>query len=506
VAVQIRKVGIVLVLAFLAIFVQLNYVQIFAAERISENPANALHLIREYSIERGRILTLDGVEIARSEETEGRYKFRRLYPQGELYGHITGFYSVRYGERGLEATFDDQLVGEAGALSVQDIEDEFLGSGEQGDDIRTTISSDLQQVARTALGAERGAIVAIDLSRDHRGDVRAMWSNPSFDPSPLASFEPRAQRRAWLALDPTSSTSPLVNIAARRGYAPGSTFKVVTAAAALQSGRYRPDSSFPDPQRLEPCEGSRQRGEPCLPLTNQSLTNFTKQTCAGGSINLFEALRISCDTTFAILGLDNPDEVFDMAQSIGFNEPIPFDVGTEASGYPRIPSEAAPFWAYAAIGQADVSATPLQMALVAATVASEGNVPRPRLVREVLDPNGGIVQRFDPEYIRQAMSADVARVLKEMMVSVVANGTGTAAQIPGIEVAGKTGTAQTVQGENPHTWFIAFAPADNPKLAVAVIVENGGSFGSEATGGAVAAPIARQVLEADRQLRDLPGW
>ena len=503
---QIRKVGIVLVLAFLAVFLQLNYVQIFAAERISENPANALHLIREYSIERGRILTLDGVEIARSVETKGRYRFRRVYPEGDLYGHITGFYSVRYGQRGLEATFDDQLVGEGGALTVQDIEDEFLGSGEQGDDIRTTISSQLQAAARRALGSERGAVVAIDLARDHRGDVRAMWSNPSFDPSGLALFDPADQRRAWRALDPQSSTSPLFNIAARRGYPPGSTFKVVTAAAALQSGRYKPTSTFPDPQRMEPCDGPRERDEPCLPLTTESLTNFTRQTCAGGQIDLFTALRVSCDTTFAILGLDNPDEVFDMAQAVGFNEPIPFDIGTEASLYPEIDDENAPLWAYAGIGQADVNATPLQMALVAATVASEGNVPRPRLVREVLDPSGGIVRRFEPEYIRQAMSADVARVLKEMMVAVVAEGTGTSAQIPGVQVAGKTGTSQTVAGQNPHTWFITFAPADDPKLAVAVIVEHGGSLGSEATGGAVAAPIARQILEADRQLRDLPGW
>ena len=501
-AVQIRKVGIALVLAFLAVFFQLNYVQIFAAESISENPANALHLIREYSIKRGEILTIDGVQMARSFATKGRYEYKREYPQGDLYGHITGFYSVRYGERGLEASFDDRLVGEGGALSVQDIEDEFLGSGEQGDDIRTTISSQLQKAARAALGSERGAVVAIDLSRDHRGDVRAMWSNPSFDPGPLASFSPREQKRHWDSLDPTSGTSPLVNIAASRGYPPGSTFKVVTAAAALQSGDYRPDSTFPDPAVMQPCRGPRERGEPCLPLTDQSLTNFTKQSCAGGSIDLFNALRISCDTTFAILGLDAHDDVFDMAQAVGFNEPIPFDIGTQPSTFPEIPDDSAPFRAYAGIGQADVSATPLQMALVAATVASDGNVPRPRLVREVLDASGGIVERFEPEVVRQAMSADVARVIKEMMVAVVANGTGTAAQIPGVSVAGKTGTAQTVQGQNPHTWFITFAPADNPKLAVAVIVEHGGAFGSEATGGAVAAPIARQVMEADRRIRD----
>lgn len=501
---QIRRVGIALIVAFLAVFFQLNYVQIFAAEQISENPANALHLIREYSIARGDILTLDGVPIAESVATKGRYKYRRVYPEGELYGHVTGFYSVRYGKRGLESTFDDQLIGETGSLSVQDIEDKFLGEGEQGDDIRTTIASGLQQTARTALGSERGAIVAIDVSHDHAGEVRAMWSNPSFDPGPLASFDGREAKRHWNSLDPSSRLSPLVNIAATRGYPPGSTFKVLTAAAALQSGDYRPDSTFPDPTRLEPCEGERKTGDPCLPLTNRSLSNFTHRPClGGGSINLFQALVVSCDTTFAILGLDVPGEVFTVAEGVGFNAPIPFDMRTEASTFPRLPDEAAPLRAYAGIGQADVIATPLQMALAAAAIALDGEVPRVRLVREVLDPSGGITRRFEPEAVGRAMTSDVAGTVTAMMTSAVESGTGTAAQIPGIQVAGKTGTAQTVEGQNPHTWFIAFAPADDPKLAVAVIVEHGGAFGSEATGGAVAAPIARQILEADRRIR---GW
>jgi peptidoglycan glycosyltransferase len=192
-----------------------------------------------------------------------------------------------------------------------------------------------------------------------------------------------------------------------------------------------------------------------------------------------------------------------MAEAIGFNEPLQFDVGTEASTYPDVPDDNAPFRAYAAIGQGDAAATPLQMALLAATVANDGEVPRLRLVREVIDSGGGIVQRTDPETTGQAMSAQTAQEITDMMVAVVESGTGIAAQIPGVKVAGKTGTAQTVEGQNPHAWFIAFAPADDPQIAVAVIVENGGSFGSEATGGAVAAPIAKLIMEADRQIR---GW
>lgn len=501
---QIRRVGIGLVCAFLAVFLQLNYVQIYAAERIAENPANRLQLIREYAIKRGDILSLDGKRIAISRPQKGLYKYRRFYPEGELFGHITGWYSVRYGLDRLENTYRDELLGEGGVLSMQDIEDRFLGSGEQGDDVRTTISSDLQEAAKAALGQNRGAVVALD---PQTGEVRALWSNPSFDPTPLASFDGKESQRYWNSLDPDSSESPLINIATSRGYPPGSTFKVVTTAAALQSGRYKPDTTFPDPQALEPCEGPRKTGDPCLPLTTENLTNFTKRPCAAGQITLFEALRVSCDTTYAMLGLDIPDEVRAMAEGMGFNdpvgvgEPLPFDLRGERSQFPKISDEDAPLRAYAGIGQGDVNATPLQMALVAATVANGGELPRPRLVREIIDPSGS-VRRLEPEVLNQAMSADVARAVTEMMVAVVDSGTGTAAQIPGVKVAGKTGTAQTVQGENPHAWFIAFAPAQNPRIALAVIVENGGAFGSEATGGAVAAPIAKAVMEADRRLRD----
>jgi peptidoglycan glycosyltransferase len=190
-----------------------------------------------------------------------------------------------------------------------------------------------------------------------------------------------------------------------------------------------------------------------------------------------------------------------MATKFGFNGTLPFDVGTEASSYPEIGEDALPARAYAAIGQQDSVATPLQMALVAAGIANDGDVPRPRLVREIIDSSGGIVERFPPETLSEAMSPETAQQVTAMMVAAVESGTGTAAQIPGIQVAGKTGTAQTVEGQDPHTWFICFAPADDPQLAVAVLVEHGGELGSEATGGAVAAPIAKALLEADRAIR-----
>lgn len=486
---QIRRVGAGLILAFIAVFLQLNYVQIFAAERIAGNTANVRALLREYSIKRGDILTSDGKEIATSKKTGGKLQYQREYPGGELYGHISGFYSITYGKMRLEATYDEHLLGDAGVLSMQDIEDRLFGSGEQGEDIVLTINSELQQAAQQALGNERGAVVAIEPAS---GAVKAIWSNPSYDPGPLASHRSKEATAHWKSLNPKSPESPLVSIATSRTYPPGSTFKVVTTAAALESGRYDEDDTFPDPVELE------------LPDTNETLQNFTKTACEdGASIDLFTALEISCDTTYGILGLEIPEQIYETAEEFGFNSPIPFDAGTEVSNFPEEGDDRKPFRAYAAIGQGDVAATPLQMALVAAGVANNGEVMEPYLVQQILDPGGASVRETDPKALGNPLSRKNARVLTAMMEAVVETGTGTAAQIPGVRVAGKTGTAQTVEGANPHTWFISFAPVDDPQIAIAVIVENGGSAGSEATGGAVAAPIAKAVMEADRRVS---GW
>ena len=488
---QIRRVGMALTVAFVALFAMLNYVQFFGAKEIAGNQANRRSLIAEYSIKRGDITTLDGVTLARSVDTGGELRYEREYPEGELYGHITGYKSFIYGSSGIEAAYNDELLGDSGVVSIQDIGDKLFGSGDQGDDVKLTIDSELQVLAREQLGDQRGAVVALDPTS---GEIRAMWSNPSFDPNPLASFDTREARQYRSTLDPNSPTSPLIRKATSLTFPPGSTFKVVTTAAALESGEYTPQSKFPDPVELD------------LPQTTETLTNFSKTACLNGeSIDLFTALVVSCDTTYAILGLQIPDQLIETAEGFGFNDEIPFDLTTEPSTFPDIPDDQEPLRAFAGIGQGDVATTPLQMALVAAAIGNGGDVPRPRLVREITDPSGGIVERFSPETIGEAISSENAQEIKEMMVDVVQGegGTGSAAQIEGLEVAGKTGTAQNVEGAAPHAWFIAFAPADNPQIAVAVLVENGGVLGSEATGGEVAAPIARAIIESDRELR---GW
>ncbi|MGH2820486.1 MAG: peptidoglycan D,D-transpeptidase FtsI family protein [Actinomycetota bacterium] len=477
--------------AFGAVFLMLNWVQIVRADHYSSKPENFRSLLAQASIKRGDIVTLEGVTLATSKRTgNDTFKYQREYPHGALYGPITGYYNLLNGTAaGIENAYDDQLLGESGVISMDDFEDTFLGSGEAGDDVRLTIVHDLQVLAQQSLGDQEGAVVAMD---PNTGEIRAFYSNPSYDPNPLSSYERATVREAFQALDPRSGTSPLVNKAARRLYPPGSTFKVVTAAAALESGRYNPNSTFPDPESID------------LPRTDRGLTNFTNTACTGtGSIDLFTAVEVSCDTTFALLGLRIHGEIKSTSEAFGFNEALPFDLTTEPSAFPEVPDDLEPFRAYQAIGQGDTSATPLQMAVVAAGIANGGEVPRPRLVKEVLDPSAGVVERYSPETIGTAMSSQNAAELTRMMTAVVQSGTGTAAQIPGITVAGKTGTAQTVEGAAPHAWFICFAPVERPQIAVAVLVENGGALGSEATGGAVAAPIARQIIEADKEIR---GW
>jgi penicillin-binding protein A len=486
---QIRRVGLGLLVLMLLVFGMLNYVQFVSAENIASNTANVRTLLREYSIKRGDIVTVDNVTVATSRNTGGKLKFLRTYPGGDLYGHITGYYSLRFGTDRIERSYNDQLLGETGVISMQDIQDRFLGSGEEGDDVRLTIHSEMQERAREVLGSNRGAIVALD---PQTGEVRAMWSNPSFDPAPLASHDSDEQEAAWNELN-DRDPNPLANLATSQGFPPGSTFKVVTLAAALESGRFNPDSSFPDPVALD------------LPQTDDTLTNFTKTAClGGGEIDLFTALVVSCDTTFAILGLQLHDQIRDMAERIGFNAPIPYDVATEPSSFPEVDDDNQPFRAFAGIGQGNVVATPLQMALVAATVANDGEVVRPRLVKEVIDSSGDIISTPPEESLGAAMSPTTADAVTEMMVAAVGpEGTGANAAIPDVDVAGKTGTAQSTPGAAPHAWFIAFAPANDPRLAVAVFVANGGSFGVEATGGMVAAPMAKAMFELDRELR---GW
>jgi penicillin-binding protein A len=489
---QIRRLGVALMVLFVIAFAQVNYLQVFAADRIADDPANAQRqLIAEYKVDRGSILAADGTTVlAFSRKSPGDLRFQRRYPHGELYAHETGFYSFVFGRTELEQAFNDFLAGDAPELLQQTLTDLILGRPKQGATIVTTLVPEIQEAASAAAAAEAGdvAIAAIDPAT---GDVLALVSEPTYDPNLLASQDPKVVRDAWDALN-EDPEKPLLSRASDELFPPGSTFKLVTASAALENG-FGPDSLWPNPNELD------------LPLTDATIENFGGSTCSGGSqITLADALRQSCNVVFGAVGLElGADALAEQAREYGFTaEPgedlVPFDIPWTSGVFPAPETfaEREPAVAISAIGQQDVAANPLQMALVAAAIGNGGVEMQPRLVTEARDPTGQVIAEFAPQEFSQPLSAANAAALTQMMVGVVESGTGTAAQIPGVTVAGKTGTAQHGEGEDPHAWFVSFAPAEAPEVAVAVIVLDGGSLSSEATGGQLAAPIARAVLEA----------
>jgi peptidoglycan glycosyltransferase len=487
---QIRRLSVALLALFLVLVAQVSYIQVFAAEGLADNPANAKRqLVAEYQVDRGAILAADAVTVlATSRKSPGELRFERRYPQGPLYGHSTGYYSFVYGRSELEETYNRYLAGSAPELLPGTLADQILGRPKRGATIITTLDPLVQEAAAAALGELPGAVVAIEPST---GSILALYSNPTYDPNSLSSHDPREIRDSWDSLN-AEPEKPLVSRANDELFPPGSTFKLITASAALENG-YGPESEWPNPHVLE------------LPDTTETLENFGGVTCSGGSkITLAEAFRQSCNVVFGGIGLAlGAGALAEQAYRYGFapavgEGDVPFDVPFVEGVFPD-PSYFAdrrPAVALSAIGQDNVAANPLQMALVAAAIGNGGLEMRPRLVTEVRAPDGRVVHTYEPEEYSRPLSPDNAAALTQMMVSVVQSGTGTAAQIPGVTVAGKTGTAQHGEGAAPHAWFVSFAPAEAPQVAVAVIVLDGGSLGSDATGGRVAAPIAKAVIEA----------
>ena len=486
---QIRRLALAFLVLFAALAVNLNYLQVIAADDLANNNANKRLLYEEYSIDRGLILAADRQTVlADTRKTGGDLKYQRLYPQPpELgYGHLTGYHSFVYGRTELEQTFNDELSARAAELFPQRLIDEFLGRDLEGASLVTTIEPELQELAARAL-AERdfeGAVAAIDPAT---GDVLALASRPTYDPSPLASHEPRRVRSAYRQLDPEAPDSPLVSRATDTFFPPGSSFKIVTAAAALEAG-LGADHLLPNPPQYD------------VPQTTDDLENFGGTQCPGGSeIDMAQAMTVACNVYFAQLAVElGPETLVDQARRFGFSENIDFDIPFVEGELPGVEAFEldTPAVAQSGIGQRDVRTNVLHMALIAGAIGNGGVMMQPRLVREVREARTArILREVVPAEHGEPLSELNAGILTEMMVSVVQSGTGTAAQVPGIAVAGKTGTAQTAEGVAPHAWFVAFAPADDPEIAVAVMILNGGDLGREATGGQLSAPIAKTLIE-----------
>jgi penicillin-binding protein A len=476
---QIRRVAVVVLVAFLALLAAPLYWQVLAAPRLANDPRNTRVLIKEYSIERGAIVLADRTEVARSDRSRQRgdpLEFVRRYPQGERYGMVTGFYSLVYGRTLAEQEFNSFLLGRAPEQFAQNVTDLLTARETPGGTLVLTLDRAAQEAAEQALGARKGAVVALD---PRTGAVLAMTTFPRYDPNQLSSHNPEAIRRNWDRLV-NDENGPLLNRAAGALYPPGSTFKVITAAAALENGVSMTDE-LPSPPVYD------------VPQTSADIRNFGGASCGDGSLTLTEALQISCNTTFAGLGVElGSEKLAAEAEKFGFNKPSPYELPAATSVIPA--DQDVPATAQSAIGQRDVRVSPLQMASVAATIANGGRRMAPFVGQEVLSEKGRVVKRFEGEDLGQAIPERVAGDLKGMMLQVVESGTGQAAKIPGLEVAGKTGTAQHARGRAPHAWFIGFTSAGDRSIAVAVVVEQGGDVGSEITGGRTAAPIAKEVM------------
>lgn len=476
---RLRRVGGALLVLFLALAGQLTYLQVVAADRLANHEGNVREIIQAYSEPRGPILTAEEVIVARSEPVDDEFEFRRRYPGGELFGHVSGIFSFTFGASGIEGFYNDELTGGSDDLRYRNLGDLLIGKEHTGT-VVLSLRADAQQAARAALGGRPGSVVALD---PKTGEVLTLYSEPSFDPEPLAAHDQDRVREVFDSLT-ENEANPMLPRAWREIYPPGSTFKIVTAGIALENGVAEPDTQFPSISSLE------------LPLTDRRLRNFGNSTCGG---SLAESLRRSCNTTFGRLGLELGEDLARGVEEWGIGERVPFDAEPQPAQGRGPDAEAfeqdQPLFAQAAIGQNLVNVTPLQMAMITAGIANRGAIMVPHVMREIRDIDGEVVDRFEPRVWRRPVSPTTAEQLKDMMVAVVDRGTGTRARISGVEVAGKTGTAQTGDGEPPHAWFVAFAPADDPEVAVAVIVERGGDLGNEATGGRVAAPVAKSVLE-----------
>jgi peptidoglycan glycosyltransferase len=477
----IRRVATAALVLFGLLFLNVNYIQVVQADSLRKDTRNNRLLLDEYSRPRGAIIAGRST-LVESKETNDRLKFLRVYADGKddiarAFAPVTGSYSLVYGATAIERAYNDTLAGVDDRLFVSRMSDILTGREPEGGNVRLTIDPELQQLAARLLGNRRGAVVALD---PKTGAVLVMASAPSYDPNVLSSHDPAKIRKAQatLAKDPDR---PLLNRGAEEVYPPGSTFKVITAAAAIENG-------------MKPEDTIECTSEITLPLTrNVRLRNFAGESCEAPRVTLATALKHSYNTSFATLGMRlGGEKVQEMAEGFGFNSRPPFPLRSVDSGFPQ--GLNAPQTAQSAIGQYDVRATPLQMASVAATIANGGKRMRPYVVSEVLAPDLSVLDETKSEQLGEPISASTARQLTDMMVGVVQDGTGTRAQIPGVPVAGKTGTAQH-GGPSPHAWFIGFAPANDPKIAIAVFVESGGGD-DNATGGRVAAPIAQAVMAA----------
>ena len=478
----LRRAGVVILVLFGLLFANLNWVQAYKADDYRTSDYNRRVVVAQYDRPRG-VIEADGKGLAENKITDDTLKYLRTYPQKQIYAPVIGYRPVSLGATGIENSESDFLSGESDTLFADRVKDMFTGNNTGGGNVVLSLNTKAQQTAWKELtnnerGVTKGAAVAID---PRTGAIQAMVSMPSYDPNPLVSHDEKAAAAAYNKLI-QDKDQPLLNRATQETLPPGSTMKVIVSAAALSNG-YAEDTEIP--------AGSTYKESGAV------IHNAEDEVCPGSQVTLKEALTDSCNTGFAKLGVKlGRDKVTSMAKAFGF-EDEKLTVGNlkENTGLPVAASRTGKIanpdgsvdkgaLAQSSIGQRDVRMTPLQGALMAATVANGGKQMRPYLVQKLLGPDRRTIYSASPETLRSPISGDVSNSLKDMMISVVENGTGTKAKIKGYEVGGKTGTAQNAVGADPHGWFIGFAFNDKGEAvsAVCVMLENvpGGHASAEA--------------------------
>lgn len=479
---NIRSISIILLAMFLALFASSTVIQMIESPNLANDPRNRRAVLASYDVERGPIL-INGSPIAYSEPIDSEFKFQRKYNNGELYAPITGYYSTNQGRTGLEASMDQELSGRSDSQFFDSLQRKFTGEQPAGAAVELSIDPDAQQAAWDAMGDMKGAVVALD---PETGAVLAMVSTPSFDPNRLAMHDDDQVIANYNELL-NREDEPLFNRAiAGNLNPPGSVFKVVVAAAAIEHGIVKADTPLANPTEWK------------LPGTESVVYNPNHGAkCGNGDkTTLREALELSCNIPFAQLAVKLGDErIRETAQGFGFNDSFDLPMPSTESTYPREALDDAQT-ALTGFGQFDVRTTPLQMAMVSAALANEGEVMNPTVVEQVLTPDLNELQGPKISSYGRPISKETAAVVGDMMKGSVQRGAATNAAIPGVDVAGKTGTAENGADEPYSLWFTGYAEANGKKVAVAVVIEDGGGQGQSGTGNGLAAAIGAEVMKA----------
>ncbi|CAD5989175.1 penicillin-binding protein 2 [Agreia sp. COWG] len=476
---ELKRVAVVVLIMFGTLFVATTSIQFFQTDALAADSRNTRALYASYDAERGPIL-VDGQPVAMSVPSDDDYKFQRTYPQGELYSQVTGYYTLGQGSTGIENSLGDYLSGTADSQFLARINSIITGQKPKGASVELTIDPVVQQAAWDALGDLKGSVVAIEPSS---GRILAMVSKPTFDPNTLAVHDGDAVDNTYQSLIDAPG-DPLVNRSIDGNlYPPGSTFKIVTSSAALQNGTAATDTQ-PNLARFP------------LPGSNNTVSNAGGGTCGSGdTVSLETAFVLSCNIPMAEFGVQMGDtKLVDMAKAFGFQKQlsIPMEVQPSTIRSPMTDDKLA----LSSFGQDEDRVTPLQVAMFSAAVANKGTIMKPNLVESITAPDLSVLQQFTPEKFEEPITSTTSSTLSTFMVAAVQNGAASNARIDGVSVAGKTGTAENGEGDPYTLWFTGFAPADNPRVAIAVVVEDGGGKDQSGSGNSIAAPIAKQVLEA----------